>query len=59
MEFDLGKRAAGAHNADHKEQNQQGKTYRLYRTVNIDNHIPNRAALKLCGRLRDKLPYLG
>ena len=46
------------HHADNKEQNEQGKPYRLYRTVDIDNHIPNRAALELLGRLRNKLPYL-
>lgn len=57
--FQFCKRSAGFHHADNKEQHEQGKPYRLYCTVDIDNHIPNCAALKLFGGLGDKFPYLG
>jgi len=45
--FQLRKGAAGFHHTHHKEQNKQRKADGLHRTVDADDHIPDRAALEL------------
>ena len=52
------KAAAGFHHAHHKEQNEQRKPDGLHRTVDADDHIPDRAAFELLRRLRNELPDL-
>ena len=57
MEIDLCKTAAGLYHSHNEKQDEQGKSYRLYRTVDIYNHSPNAAALEVLRRGRDELPY--
>ena len=51
------KTAAGLYHSHNEKQDEQGKSYRLYRTVDIYNHSPNAAALEVLRRGRDELPY--
>ena len=57
--FHLGKAAAGAHDANHKEQHQKRKANGPHRVVDVDNDAPDGAALKLFRALGDELPNLG
>ena len=56
--FDFRKTAAGAHDAHHKEQHQQGKADGPYCVMDVDNNAPNRAAFELLRALGDELPDL-
>ena len=58
MEFHICKVACGTHHAHHKEQHEQGKPDSLHRTVDIDDYIPDSAALELLWGLGYELPYL-
>ena len=57
--LEAAKAAAGAHDAHHKEQHQQGKADGPYCVMDVDNDAPNRAAFELLRALGDELPDLG
>src|SRR5699024_2754027 len=50
------KTAASAYHTYYKKQHKQGKTNRLYRTVDIDNYSPYTSAFKILRRSCNKLP---
>ena len=57
--FDFSKTSAGLHYADDEEQHEKSVTDSLQRPVDIDYHVPYRAAFEIFRRLCEQSPDLG